>query len=65
MTRAAGTGKVSEARVERGAVAAFGVVARGTDGPSRGQRKDLALQTGLTIAFSGGQVHVIGRAGGR
>jgi hypothetical protein len=56
---------VSEARVEREAVAAFGVLARATDGPFRGQRKHLALQTRVTIAFGGGQAYVVGRAGGR
>jgi hypothetical protein len=41
--------------VERGAIAAFGVLESGPDGPSPGLRKHLALQTRLTIAFSGGQ----------
>jgi hypothetical protein len=31
----------------------------------RGARKPLALQTRLTIAISGGEVYVIGQAGGR
>jgi len=52
---------VSEARVERGAVAALGVLARGTDGMSRGPWEHLALQ----IAFSSSQMYVFGRAGGR
>ena len=56
---------MSEAWVERGAVAASGVLGRGTDGPSRGPRKHLALQTRLSFAFSSGQAYVIGRAGGR
>jgi hypothetical protein len=41
--------------VERGAIAAIGVHGRGTDSPSPGLRKHLALQTRLTIAFGGGQ----------
>ena len=32
------------------------------NGPFRGLWKHLALQTRLTIAFSGGQVYFIGRA---
>jgi hypothetical protein len=65
VTREAEAGKMPEAWVERGAVAVFGVLARGANGPFHGPWKNLALQTRLTIAFSGGQVYVIGRAGGR
>jgi hypothetical protein len=56
---------VSETRVKRGAVASFGVLARGTNGTFCGPREHLAPHTRLTIAFSGSPAYVIGRAGGR
>ena len=61
MTKEAGAGRVSEAQVERGAVAVLGVLATGTDGPFRCPRKHLALQTRPKVAFGGAQVYVIGR----
>ena len=61
-SRPGGGGKSVGARVERGAIAVFGVLGRGANGPFRGPRKHLALQTRLTIAFSGGKVYVIGRS---
>ena len=52
---------MSETQVDRGAVAAFGVLAIGTNGPFRGPWKHLALQTRLTIALGGGQEYILGR----
>jgi hypothetical protein len=52
---------VSETRVDRGAVVAFGVLATGTNGPFRGPWKHLVLQTRLTIALGGGQEYIMGR----
>jgi hypothetical protein len=49
-----GGGRVSERRVERGAVASFGVLARGTNGAFRSPREHLALQTRLTVALGCG-----------
>ena len=49
------------ARVERGAVAFFGALARGTNGTFRGPREHLALQTRLTIALGGAQEYLLGR----
>ena len=42
---------MSETRVERGAVASFGVLARGTNGTFRGRREHIALETRLTVAL--------------
>jgi len=56
---------VSEARVERGAVAAFGALARGNNGPFRGPWRNLTLETRVTIAYSGIQVYIVGWAGSR
>jgi hypothetical protein len=50
-------------KVERRAVAVFGVLARGTNGPFRGTWKHLAVQTRLPVAFNWGQAYVAGRAG--
>jgi len=55
---------VSQTQVERGAVAVFGVLARGTNGPFRGPWKHLAVQTRLPVAFNWGQAYVASRAGG-
>ena len=52
---------MSETRVERGAVASFGVLARGTNGTFRGPREHLALQTRLTVALGVGQEYLLGR----
>ncbi len=65
VTREAGVGKVSEGRVEGGPVSSFGILRRGKTGLFRGRCQHLALQTRLTIAFSGGQVYVTGRTGSR
>ncbi len=54
---------MSETRVERGAVASFGVLATGPNGASRSPREHLALQTQLTVAWGGGEEYLIGRAG--
>ena len=58
VSREAGVGKVSEARVE---VGPWGSPEE-QNWAFRGLGKHLALQTRLTIAFSGGQVYFIGRA---
>jgi hypothetical protein len=65
VSREAAVGKVSEARVEGGPVSGFGILRRGTSGPFRGPWMHLALQTRLTIAFSGGQAYVTDRTGSR
>ena len=53
---------MSETRVERGAVASFGVLARGTNGTFRGPREPLALQTRVTVEMGGGQEYLwVGR----
>jgi len=55
-----GGGKVSEARVERGAVASFGILARGTNGTFRGPREHFEPQTRLTVALGAGQEYPLG-----
>ena len=52
---------MSQTRVERGAVASLGVLARGTNGTFRGPRGHLALQTRLTVALGVGQEYLLGR----
>ncbi len=52
---------MSETRVERGTVASFGVLARGTHGTFRGPREHLALQTRLTAVSGGGQEYLLVR----
>jgi hypothetical protein len=54
-------GKLSERRVERGAVASSGALARDTNGSFLGPRELLALQTRLTVALGGGQEYLLGR----
>jgi hypothetical protein len=56
---------VSETLVERGAVASFGVLARGPNGAFRSPREHLALQTQLTVALGEAEEYLIGRAGDR
>jgi len=56
---------VSETRVERGAIASFGVLARGWNGAFRSPRAYLAPQTQLTVALGGGEEYLIGRTGDR
>jgi hypothetical protein len=58
-------GKVSETRVERGAVASFGVLARGTNGAFHDPWKHVAQQTRLAFAIRGGSVYVTAQAAGR
>lgn len=58
-------GEVSEARVEGRPVSGVGILRRRKTGPFRGLWKHPPLQTRLTIAFGGGQVYIVRRAGGR
>jgi hypothetical protein len=53
---------VSEARVERGSVSSLGILRGGKSGPFHGPWKYLAVETRLTVAFSGAQVYFIGQA---
>jgi hypothetical protein len=56
-----GGGKVSETRVERGAIGSYGVPARGSNGPYCGPREHPVLQTRLAIPLGGGQGYPLGR----
>ena len=58
VSREAGVGKVSEGRVEGAPWRSL----ENQNWPFRGLGKHLALQTPLTIPFSGGQVYIIGGA---
>src|SRR5207249_10222878 len=60
VTREAGWESV-RGKVEGGPVSSFGILPRGKAGPLCGLWKHPRLQTRLTIAFSGGQVYVVGR----
>jgi Protein of unknown function (DUF3096) len=53
---------VSEDKLGKTATSSFGILRRRKTDPFRGPWKHPALQTRLTIAFSGGQVYVIGRS---
>jgi hypothetical protein len=55
VSREAGVGKVSKGRVEGGP----GGSPEDQNWPFRGLGKHLALQTPLTIAFTGGRVYII------
>ena len=65
VTREAQTGKVSQVSVERGQVSSLGSLRGRKTDPSGGPLKHGELQTRLTVASSGGQVYITGRAGSR
>ena len=54
---------MSETWVERGVVAIFGGLARGTNGTFREPRKHRPLHTRPTVGFTGAHVYFIGRSG--
>ena len=54
---------MSEESVEREAGSCFVILRSGKTGPFRPRWKLRTLKTRLAIAFGGGQVYVVGRAG--
>jgi hypothetical protein len=54
---------VSEESVERETGSGFGVLRSGKTGPFRPRWRLRTVKTRLAIAFGGGQMYVVGRAG--